>query len=92
MTGEQALNILKSDEMKEFRAKHGDDIPVLVEGRVGVIERGGKKKTEKNAMNYLKELKDAGAIGVVVGGGLASSDLPSSGSGSSQLETLLQSS
>ena len=89
MTGEQALNILKSDEMKEFRAKHGDDIPVLVEGRVGVIERGGKK--EKNAMNYLKELKDAGAIGVVVGGGLASSDLPS-GSGSSQLETLLQSS
>ena len=88
MTGEQALKILKSDEMKEFRAKHGDDIAVLVEGRVGVIERGGKKKKEKNTINYLKELKDAGAIGVVVGGGLASSDLPPGSS--SQLELLLQ--
>jgi indole-3-glycerol phosphate synthase len=38
MSGEQALSLLHSDALKEFRNKHGDDVPVLVEGRVGIIE------------------------------------------------------
>lgn len=70
MTGEQALRILKGDAIKEVREKHGDDIPVLVEGRVGIIERkDGDGKASIN--HYLKELRDAGAIGAIVGGGLA---------------------
>ena len=87
MSGEQALRILKSDELKEFRGQHGEDIPIVVEGRVGVIERS--QDGETNQANYLKELKDAGAIGVVVGGGLVSSP-GGDASDASQLETLLQ--
>ena len=65
MTGEQALRLLQGDGLKAVREKHGDDIPVLVEGRVGVIERNG------NTVQYLKELREAGATGAIVGGGLA---------------------
>lgn len=70
MTGEQALTLLKSEAMGDVRAAHGEDILVLVEGRVGVIERpnhDGKQSTSR----YLEELNEAGAIGVIVGGGLS---------------------
>ena len=65
MTGEQALTLLQSSELAQLKAKHGQDLPVLVEGRVGLIERDG------NAMTYATELKQAGALGAIVGGGLA---------------------
>lgn len=67
-TGEQALSLLRSDALKDFLATH--DSPVFVEGRVGMIEREGKDG-EKSAANYIKELKEAGAFGAFVGGGLA---------------------
>lgn len=66
----QALNMLKSDALAEVKRVHGEDLLVLVEGRVGIIER----KTQEGTMStsqYLKELKDAGALGAVVAGGLA---------------------
>jgi hypothetical protein len=85
MTGEQALDMLKSDELAEFRATHGSDIPVLVEGRVGIIERNNKKG-ETSPLNYLRELKDAGAIGAIVGGGLVNEKTE----GASLLESFLQ--
>jgi indole-3-glycerol phosphate synthase len=87
MTGQQALDILKSDELKEFKEKHGSDIPVFVEGRVGIIE-WKNEKGEKSAENYLHELKNAGAIGAIVGGGLVNDD----GSGRSALKSLMQAS
>ena len=70
MTGEQALNLLKSEALGDVREAHGADIPVFVEGRVGVIERlddDGKPSTSR----YLEELSKAGAMGVIVGGGLS---------------------
>ena len=70
MTGKQALNLLKSEALGEVRAAHGSDILVLVEGRVGVIEspdRDGSPSTSR----YLEELSEAGAQGVIVGGGLS---------------------
>jgi indole-3-glycerol phosphate synthase len=66
MTGEQALSLLKSDALKSFREKHGDDVPVLVEGRVGII-----KGNDGTANSYTEALKKAGASGAIVGGGLA---------------------
>lgn len=70
MTGEQALRLLQGDGLKEVRQKHGCDIPVLVEGRVGVIERADSEGTI-STQRYLVELRDVGATGVIVGGGLA---------------------
>mmetsp|Transcript_13629 Transcript_13629/g.31960 ORF Transcript_13629/g.31960 Transcript_13629/m.31960 type:complete len:1021 (+) Transcript_13629:123-3185(+) len=77
MTGQQALNILDSDELKTFKKKHEDDILILVEGRVGIIEA----KDDDGNINhevYIKKLKNAGAAGAVVGGGLALDESSSS--------------
>jgi indole-3-glycerol phosphate synthase len=68
MTGDQALLLLKSEALVELREKHGD-IPVLVQGRVGVIDRDGS-----GTNTYLKEIKEAGATGAIVGAGLAGGD------------------
>lgn len=62
-SGEQALSLLKSDALKTFREKL--DIPIMVDGRVGII------KAEESGSNYIKELKEAGAFGAIVGGGIA---------------------
>jgi len=78
MTGQQALDLLKSDAMKDFRAKHGDDVPVLVEGRVGLIEREDEKG-ETSPEQYLKELKETCACGAIVAGTLATSNTDDSG-------------
>ena len=64
-SGEQALSLLKSEALAIFREKHGEELPVLVEGRVGMVDGEGG-----NA-GYVKALKDAGAFGAIVGGGLA---------------------
>mmetsp|Transcript_19627 Transcript_19627/g.41311 ORF Transcript_19627/g.41311 Transcript_19627/m.41311 type:complete len:1038 (-) Transcript_19627:2563-5676(-) len=74
MTGRQALNILESDELKALKEKHGDDIPILVEGRVGII-RAIDSDGNEDSMTYIKQLKYAGATGAVVGGGLVSDEL-----------------
>jgi hypothetical protein len=72
-TGEQALALLKSDSLQALRTKHGNDILVLAEGRVGLIERKDDLGQLSTAQ-YLKELQEAGAVGAIVGSGLASSD------------------
>ena len=68
-TGAQALNLLKSDAMQEYRETN-PDVMVLAEGRVGMVEmedgKGGK-----SAHIYVQALKDAGAMGAFIGGGLA---------------------
>ena len=64
-SGEQALSLLKSEALQAFREKHGSDVPILVEGRVGIIERDGD-----NA-GYIRALKENGAFGAIVGGGIA---------------------
>jgi indole-3-glycerol phosphate synthase len=63
-SGQQVLDLLKSDAVAKFRSIHGETIPVLAEGRVGMIERDG------DSLPYINELKDAGATGAIVGGGL----------------------
>jgi hypothetical protein len=83
MTGQQALGILASDAMKDFREKHGKDIPVLVEGRVGII----KAKADKSAQTYIEKLKEAGATGAIIGGGLVPDE-----ANKSPLEALIQAS
>jgi indole-3-glycerol phosphate synthase len=65
MSGQQALSLLTSASMKALLEHHGADLPVLVEGRVGLIGRDG----------YVDELKSAGAIGAVCGGALADKEL-----------------
>ena len=64
-SGEQALSLLKSEVLKTFREKHGSDLPILVEGRVGIIESDGDND------EYIKALKEQGAFGAIVGGGIA---------------------
>eukprot|EP00804_Cyclotella_cryptica_P014963 CCRYP_000576-RA/>CCRYP_000576-RA protein AED:0.30 eAED:0.30 QI:156/1/1/1/1/1/3/270/412 len=64
-TGKQALSLLKSEALAAFREKHGSDVPVIVEGRVGIIEDNG------SSSGYIKALKQAGAFGAIVGGGVA---------------------
>lgn len=81
MTGRQALDILESDALKELKEKHGDDIPILVEGRVGIIQENDDPKT------YIEKLQQAGAAGAIVGGGLASDE-----SSVSLLNSMLESS
>lgn len=63
-SGEQALNLLKSDALQEFRNAN-PNVPILVEGQVGIIEQEG------STGKYLQSLKEAGATGAIVGGGLA---------------------
>lgn len=82
-TGEQALSLLKSTALQALKEKHGKGVLVLAEGRIGIIKRidgDGNIGTSQ----YLRELKTAGAIGAIVGGGLASS----SGSDSQSLQNL----
>jgi len=74
MTGRQALDILESDELKSFKEKHGDNFPVLVEGRVGIID-GTDGNDSGDPKTYIEQLKDAGATGAVVGGGLVSDEI-----------------
>jgi hypothetical protein len=69
LTGQQALSILQSGAIKEFRKKFGDDVPILVEGRVGILKAKDKEGNE-TPIAYIKKLKDAGALGAIVGGGL----------------------
>jgi indole-3-glycerol phosphate synthase len=83
LTGQQALDILESEALKEFRKKHGEDTPVFVEGRVGII----KSKNDGTTAGYIHELQEAGAIGAFVGGGL----VPDEGN-KSPLVSLLQAS
>lgn len=64
-TGLQALSLLKSDTFKELKDRHGD-IQYLVQGRVGLI---GDDVTD-----YIKQIKEAGATGAIIGGGLAEND------------------
>ena len=72
-SGKQALSLLESESLKEFKAKFGEDIPILVEGRVGIIEMNGEDGTP-STQAYVKALKDAGANGAIVGSGLVSVD------------------
>lgn len=71
MTGQQALDILSSEEIKEFRTRYDSSIPILVEGRVGIIEKEG------STIKYMEALKEAGAMGAIVGGGIAVAPLES---------------
>ncbi|KAL3918031.1 MAG: hypothetical protein SGILL_004436 [Bacillariaceae sp.] len=71
MSGRQALGILSSVAMKSFREKH-PDAPILVEGRVGIIKGSAESGKDTAAKDYIHQLKDAGATGAIVGGGLAS--------------------
>jgi len=61
-SGEQALNLLKSSALDSFKEKHGSEVLILVEGRIGVGDLG---------RSYIDSLKDAGAKGAVIGQGLA---------------------
>eukprot|EP00529_Nitzschia_sp_RCC80_P002944 CAMPEP_0113454684 /NCGR_PEP_ID=MMETSP0014_2-20120614/7989_1 /TAXON_ID=2857 /ORGANISM="Nitzschia sp." /LENGTH=1078 /DNA_ID=CAMNT_0000346095 /DNA_START=45 /DNA_END=3281 /DNA_ORIENTATION=- /assembly_acc=CAM_ASM_000159 len=72
MSGRQALDILQSPEMESFREKHGERLPVLVDGRVGLIEFDDDSDEDDvdPTMAYIKKLEDAGATGAIVGGGL----------------------
>jgi indole-3-glycerol phosphate synthase len=65
-SGSQALSLLQSDAIASFREKNGEEVPVLIEGRVGIVGGADGDKVE-----YIKALKDAGAFGAIVGGGLA---------------------
>lgn len=64
-SGEQALTLLRCGALNSLKELHGDSFVVLVEGKVGVIRRN--QSTEL----YIQELKEAGATGAIVGGGLA---------------------
>ncbi|KAL7541300.1 hypothetical protein ACHAXR_010793 [Thalassiosira sp. AJA248-18] len=64
-SGEQALSLLKSEVIASFRENHGEDVPVFVEGRVGIAELDGDN------VAYIQALKEAGAFGAIVGGGVA---------------------
>jgi len=66
-SGEQALKLLQGDALNEFKNVNAD-VPVLVEGRVGIVTREGSME------KYLIALKEAGAMGAIVGGGLTIQD------------------
>ena len=84
MTGKQALDILSSDSLTEFRDKHGKDAPILVDGRVGIIT--AKDEDGNNTADaYIEQLKNAGATGAIIGGGLVPQ-----GTGDAPLEAFLQ--
>lgn len=63
-SGHQALQLLRSDAMALFRLKF-PTVPILVEGRIGLIEHGG------SSTEYIKALKQSGASGAIVGSALA---------------------
>ncbi len=65
LTGAQALSLLKSDTFEELKERHGD-IQFLVQGRVGLIG--------DDATDYVKQIKEAGATGAIVGSCLADKD------------------
>jgi indole-3-glycerol phosphate synthase len=70
-TGQQALRLLKSSAMEEFRAKH-KDVLILVEGKVGIIQRAESEEGEEmTSAPYIQELMEANADGAIVGSGLA---------------------
>eukprot|EP00980_Cylindrotheca_fusiformis_P012196 scaffold2962_cov126-Cylindrotheca_fusiformis.AAC.12 len=79
MTGEQAISILRSDELKAFSAKQSEDFPVLVEGRIGLIKSGD------DPIGYLETLKEAGAMGAVIAGGIVPNE-----AGQTPLKSLLK--
>jgi hypothetical protein len=66
-SGEQALSLLQSEELKTFRKKNGNGVPILVEGRVGIVGADG----DGDGTTYIKALRDAGAFGAIIGGGIA---------------------
>lgn len=69
MTGQQAIDLLNSKAVAEFRERNGEDIPILVEGQVGLIER--TSEGSRSSTNYITELEAAGAAGAIVGRGIA---------------------
>jgi hypothetical protein len=69
MTGQQALRILESNELEIFREKHGRNIPILVEGRVGIIE-SMDENGKGSSYAYVQKIQEAGATGAIVSGGL----------------------
>ena len=80
MTGKQALRVLKSDALAAFLEKHGDEVPIFVEGRIGIIQG-----SSGSAAAYIKDLQEAGATGAIVGGGLVPTE-----SNETPLSTLLE--
>lgn len=66
ISGGQALALLQSDAIASFREKNDKKVPVLIEGRVGIVGAA-----DGDRIAYIKALKDAGAFGAIVGGGLA---------------------
>jgi indole-3-glycerol phosphate synthase len=68
-SGDQALSLLKSEAAQEFKDKFGEDVPILVEGRVGVIQINDEDGNPSSKA-YVKALRDAGAMGAIVGSGL----------------------
>jgi len=81
-SGEQALSLLRSDAMEEFKQKFGTDVPILVEGRVGLIQSDDGNGLSANG--YIKALKDAGAVGAIIGSGLT-------GEGKEDISQMIQS-
>jgi len=63
-SGKQALSLLESNALSDFKEKHGEDVLILVEGRVGMesLGLGG---------SYIDKLKKLGASGAIVGQALA---------------------
>jgi len=69
-SGVQALELMKSDAMKNFSNIHPEAL-IFAEGRVGITEMDDGK--DKSIKSYVNELKKAGVMGAIVGGGLAAS-------------------
>lgn len=67
-SGMQVLQLMKSNAMKKFSDAHPEAL-ILAEGRVGIIEMEAGE--EKTAESYVHELKKAGVMGAIIGGGLA---------------------
>jgi len=70
-SGQQALDLLRSSALQDVKDYFGNDadddddtnlLPILVEGRVGVITYGDGGTTE----SYLQALEEAGATGAIV--------------------------
>jgi indole-3-glycerol phosphate synthase len=68
-TGAQALALLRSDALRALR-EQSPDVLVLVEGGVGTIARA--EEDGGDPLGYIRALKDAGAMGALVGRGLVS--------------------
>ncbi len=63
-SGKQALNLLQSEALKEFKEKNSDAF-IFAEGGVGLIETEGE---ETKGDKYIQSLKAAGAMGAIIGG------------------------